>query len=120
MKRSSSFRRTLCPMPRTSSASVAIPSSSVRGGGRCGHALAHLLAGSLNRLHDVHVAGAATDVARDGPADHVLAPAPVVHRSYGDGILHAAPPPQLFPPDGAVATARAGPRRTNTSTTFLL
>src|SRR6266571_3878469 len=78
MNRSSSFRRTLCPMPRTSSASVAIPSSSARGAGRCGHALAHLLAGSLNRLHDVHVAGAATDVARDGPADLVLARALVV------------------------------------------
>src|SRR5438552_1736936 len=44
----------------------------------------------------------------------------VLRSVYRDRDLHIAPSPQLCPPDRAMATARARPRRTNTSTTFLL
>src|SRR3989304_4509572 len=68
IRRSSSLRLPLCPMPRISSASVAIcaPSALARGG------LGHDPAGGLDRLDDVHVAGAAADVPRDRPADVVV------------------------------------------------
>src|SRR5512132_1211344 len=67
MNRSSSLRLTRCPRPRISSVSVAIdaPSLDLRRLGRVGLDPG----GVLNSLHDVHVAGAPTDVAGDGPPD---------------------------------------------------
>src|SRR5438128_12603199 len=77
MKRASSFRRTLWPIPRISAwaswASVAmlvgsLPASGCRRGRRGGSRLR----GGLDRFDDVHVARAATDVPRDRPADVVV------------------------------------------------
>src|SRR5207247_1241130 len=72
-----SFRRTRCPTPRISSCAsgawvlmvASAPFRSGRGGGRrCGPRRR----GGLDRLHDVHVAGAAADVAGDRPSDVVV------------------------------------------------
>src|SRR5437773_11728854 len=60
MKRASSLRLTLWPLPPISTAiSLRLP---FRG-------LAHRLCRVVDRLHDVHVAGAAAEVPGDGLAD---------------------------------------------------
>src|SRR5687768_8528618 len=66
MKRASSTRLTLCPIPRTPFPVVAIAAPSDRRAG------AHALAGRLDRLDDVLVAGAAAEVAADRPSDLLL------------------------------------------------
>src|SRR5205823_10814104 len=63
MKRASSLRLTLWPMPPISTAIWGLPS---RG-------LARLSSRVLDRLHDVHVTGAAAEVAGDGLTDLELA-----------------------------------------------
>src|SRR4029077_18806577 len=63
MKRASSLRLTLCPMPPIATAISGLP---FRG-------LARLARRVLDRLHDVHVAGASAEVAGDRLADLKLA-----------------------------------------------
>src|SRR5437764_7976446 len=63
MKRASSLRLTLWPMPPISTAIWGLPS---RG-------LARLSSRVLDRLHDVHVTGAAAEIAGDGLTDLELA-----------------------------------------------
>src|SRR5918996_5991163 len=79
MKRASSLRLTLWPMPPMGVSTVAICSSSARCGRRRWLLLRlrsgllipcpHLATGALDRLDDVHVAGAAAHVPGDRPAD---------------------------------------------------
>src|SRR5216684_1411802 len=63
MKRASSLRLTLWPMPPISTATLGLP---FRG-------LARLARRVLDRLHDVHVAGATAEIAGDRLADLELA-----------------------------------------------
>src|SRR5918993_698584 len=120
-KRSSSLRRSECPMPPIPGGVAWVVGCSVvvivrallalGGGGRRGG----MLRRPAHRLHDVHVARAAAQVPGDGPADLVLAgvgvaveqrPADQHHRRRAEPALQAVALPEALLDGVELAVAR--------------
>src|ERR687892_1095492 len=87
MNRASSLRLTLWPMPVMASSTTAIsaPLALRAAGDLLGF---HLVTRPLHRFDDVHVAGAATDVAGQRPANLVFGGVWIVFQERGRGKHH--------------------------------